>query len=270
LAESFAGFQFAGWERAASTYDATWAGLTRLFVPSLLEAAGAGPGTRLLDVACGPGYVTAAATHLGATAVGVDFSPTMVRLARERHPRLTFETGNAEALPYPDRSFDAVAMGFALSHLPHPERGLCEAARVLRPGGRYAFTVWAGPEESPADRVVEAVVEEFANLDVPLPAGPLRFGFGSIDEAGATLAGCGFRADSVAVRSVNVTWRIASIDFLFDAERHGGVRMAGLLAAQTPEVLRQIHRALDERLASFRVADGIALPYTAHVVSATL
>ena len=270
MAETFAEFEFAGWERAAAQYDLTWAGLTRLFIPALLQAVRAGPGVRLLDVACGPGYVTAEAARLGASVTGLDFSPKMIGVARARHPSLTFLTGNAQALPVPDRSVDALSMNFGLLHLPNPERGLTEAARVLRPGGRYAFTVWAGPEESPADQIIEAIVERLANLDVGLPAGPPRFGFGTADEARATLGGRGFRPESVTVEPVRVTWRIPSAHFLFEAERDAGVRMSGLLRAQRPEVLEAIHRALTERLELFRVADGLALPYVALVISAAV
>jgi len=269
LAETFAAFEYAGWERAAAKYDVTWSGLTRLFIGPLLEAAQAGPGVRLLDVASGPGYVTAEGARLGANVTGLDFSPNMVGVARARHPSLTFQTGDAQALPFPDRSFDAVTMNFGLLHLPDPARGLTEAARVLRPGGRYALTVWAGPEESPADKLIEAIVESLADMTVELPPGPPRFGFGTTDSARATLGANGFRADSVTVRSVHATWRIPSADFLFEAERDAGVRMSGLLRAQRPEVLQAIHQAMRERLEAFRAGDGLALPYAAHVISAT-
>jgi len=269
LPETFAAFEYAGWERAAARYDVTWAGLTRLFITPLLEAAHVGPGVRLLDVASGPGYVTAEGARLGANVTGLDFSPSMVGIARGRHPTLTFQAGDAQALPFPDDSFDAVTMNFGLLHLPDPERGLKEAARVLRPGGRYAFTVWAGPEESPADEIIESIVETHANMNVGLPAGPPRFGFGTTEAARATLGGRGFRSESVTVQPVHVTWRIPSADFLFGAERDAGVRMSGLLRAQTPQVLEAIRVALTERLEAFRSGDGLALPYVAHVISAT-
>ena len=268
--KSFAEFEFAGWERVAVKYDATWATLTRLFIPALLEAAGVRPGVRVLDVASGPGYVAEGAARLGAEVTGLDFAPQMVRLARSRHPTLQFRAGDAQALPFTDRSFDAVVMSFGLLHLPEPERGLSEAARVLRAGGRYAFTVWAGPAESAGARVFETAIQAHANLDVPLPAGPARFGFGAVDEARATLARNGFDAGSVAVRSVGVTWRIPSEAFLFDAQRHAGVRNSGLLAAQTPQALESIRLALAAGLREFRVPEGFAIPYVAHVIAAAV
>lgn len=68
---------------------------------------GAGPGVRLLDVACGTGYVAALATSRGAAAIGVDFVASMVGEAKKLHPSTEYREGDAEALPFPDESFDA-------------------------------------------------------------------------------------------------------------------------------------------------------------------
>jgi 2-polyprenyl-3-methyl-5-hydroxy-6-metoxy-1,4-benzoquinol methylase len=70
-----------GWERAAPRYDECWTD-TRLFVEPLLDAAGVQAGTRLLDVACGPGYVSEAAAVRGAEPLGLDVAEAMIELAR--------------------------------------------------------------------------------------------------------------------------------------------------------------------------------------------
>ena len=59
--DPFSQFEYRGWQRVANKYESTWSGLTTLFIPPLLEAVGIVPGMRLLDVACGPGYVAEAA-----------------------------------------------------------------------------------------------------------------------------------------------------------------------------------------------------------------
>src|SRR5437879_1198116 len=105
MAPSFHDFEQQGWERAADHYGDAFGGLTAQTIPSLLVAAGVGKGTRVLDVASGPGYVAAAAAELGASPVGVDFSAEMVALALRRYPRLEFREGDAEALPFADASF---------------------------------------------------------------------------------------------------------------------------------------------------------------------
>src|SRR5438045_4125611 len=123
-------FEQRGWERAADRYGDAFGGLTSQTIPSLLSAAGAGKGTRLLDVASGPGYVAAAAADLGASVAGVDFSAEMVALASRRYPALEFVEGDAEALAFPDSSFDAVAINFGVLHLARPDAALAEAHRV--------------------------------------------------------------------------------------------------------------------------------------------
>jgi ubiquinone/menaquinone biosynthesis C-methylase UbiE len=109
-------------------------------------------GGRLLDVACGPGDLTAAAARRGAMAQGLDFAPTMVDLARERHPGVAFSAGDAHALPFDAGTFDAVACAFGLLHLADPDAALREARRVLAPGGRLAFTVWCARRPGSASR----------------------------------------------------------------------------------------------------------------------
>jgi ubiquinone/menaquinone biosynthesis C-methylase UbiE len=96
-------FEHAGWQRAAAHYAATFAQATRGFIDDLLEAACIGAGMRVLDLACGPGFVSAAVAERGAQPVGLDFSSAMVGLARAGHPGVRFEEGDAEALPT-DRS----------------------------------------------------------------------------------------------------------------------------------------------------------------------
>ena len=268
--DPFTQFEYAGWERVAHLYDGTWAGLTRLFVPPLLDAARVAPGMRVLDLACGPGYAAELAHQRGANVVGVDFSPAMVELARARYPRLEWQTGDAQALCFDDGTFDAVLMNFGLLHLAETERALSEAARVLRPGGRFAFTVWSGPEESPGARIVEDAVQAHGDLAVPVPSGPARFGFGDAEAGRASLARSGFQAGSVEVRPVTVEWLVPTADFVFDAERHAGVRTAALLDAQAPDALIAIRAAIARGVNSYRARSGFAIPYVAHVVAAAV
>src|SRR5260221_10107605 len=140
---SFHSFEQSGWQRAADRYGDAFGGLTRQTIPSLLHAAGVKAGTRLLDVASGPGYVAAAAAEVGATAIGVDFSSEMVGLAACLYPGIRFQEGDAESLAFADASFDAVTINFGVLHLARPDAALAEARRGLVPGGRRAWAVWA-------------------------------------------------------------------------------------------------------------------------------
>ena len=101
---------------------------------------------RLIDVAGGTGDIAMRflkATAPQATAAICDISGEMIHAGRRRFTgtalerRLTFVQGNAEALPFPDRSFDAYTIAFGIRNVTNRERALAEAYRVLRPGGRF-------------------------------------------------------------------------------------------------------------------------------------
>src|SRR5262245_21873508 len=120
--EAFRNFEHSGWTRVAHRYDSTWAPLTGKFVDPLLAAAGVKRGMRVLDVACGPGYVAAAARRLGAVPLGVDFCREMVEQAKRKNPNIEFVKGNAEHFKFASGSFDGLVMNFGVLHLANPEK----------------------------------------------------------------------------------------------------------------------------------------------------
>src|SRR5689334_7304647 len=105
---AFRAFEHGRWEEVVSPYHRYFGQLTSQTISALLEAVHARPGMRVLDVATGPGYVAAGAAERGAHALGVDFSASMVAQARLLYPAVEFREGDAEALPFPQGSFDAV------------------------------------------------------------------------------------------------------------------------------------------------------------------
>ncbi len=109
------------------------------FVPELgagvLEWLAAKPGECILDLGCGTGELTQRIVAAGASVTGIDASPEMVAAAREKGLRA--DHGNAEKLPYPDRTFDAVFSNAALHWIRGQDDMLSEVRRVLRPGGRF-------------------------------------------------------------------------------------------------------------------------------------
>ena len=106
----FARFEHEGWQRVADKYDSVWASVTQQFIPSLLEDASVSAGMLVLDVACGPGYVSSAAKQLGAVPTGIDFSEKMVAIAKRMFPDIRLTQGDAHELPFEDGSFDRVLM----------------------------------------------------------------------------------------------------------------------------------------------------------------
>ena len=110
--DAFKAFEKAGWERAADPYHQHWGNLSRQSAEAMVDAAGVAPGTRVLDVATGAGYVAAAAARRGAHAIGLDFSSAQVELARATFAGAEFRQGDAEQLPFDANTFDAVVIGF--------------------------------------------------------------------------------------------------------------------------------------------------------------
>src|SRR6058998_1467007 len=140
--DKFTRFEHAGWERVADKYDSMWSSLTQQFIPHLVSAAEVSSGMSVVDVACGPGYVSAAAKQLGAVSTGIDFSKKMIGIAKQTFPGISF------------------------LHVSRPEKACAEACRVLKSGGRLGFTVWAGPEKNPGAKIVNDAIEAHADLDV--------------------------------------------------------------------------------------------------------
>ncbi len=262
----FHAFELAGWERAAQHYGDAFGPLTIQTADALLEAVGAAGGKRLLDVASGPGFIAAAAAGRGAIVVGLDFAGAMVAAARARYPAIDFREGDAEALPFDGSSFDAVTMNFGMLHLARPDMAIAEARRVLRPGGRYAFTVWAGPDKAIGFGMALRAIETLGNKDVPLPEGPPFFRFSDAGATRRTLEQAGFA--EVAVHELPLTWHLASADAAFEAFSHGGVRTAAVLRAQTPAALAAIGAAVRRGVEEYAKDGAYLVPMPAILASA--
>jgi ubiquinone/menaquinone biosynthesis C-methylase UbiE len=264
--DDFARFEHEGWQRVADNYDSVWAPLTRQFTSSLLAAARISTGMLTLDVACGPGYVSAAAKQLGAVPTGVDFSDKMVGIAKRMFPEIRFTQGDAHNLPFEDGSFDRVLMNSGLLHVSHPEKACAEACRVLKLRGKFGFTLWAGPEKNPGAKIVNDAIEANANLNVGLPEGPPKYLYGERDECRQVLERVGFDGGSMSYETRTVEWHHPHAGHYFEAELNAGVRTAGILARQSPETLEKIRIAIEDGIKQYARGTEFVLPMAAHVI----
>ena len=129
---------------AADAYDRYMGAWSRQLSPGLVAFAGIRSGQRVLDVGCGPGALTAQLLEaVGDGSVSaVDPSESFVAAARARHPGVDVRQAAAEALPFPDRSFDAALAQLVIHFMTDPVAGIHEMARVTRRGGVVAACVW--------------------------------------------------------------------------------------------------------------------------------
>ena len=140
--KQFSAFELSGWDANIRGYDSAFGSVARQTVVPMLDAARVTRGMRVLDICCGPGMLAAGALERDAEAVELDFSVQAVELAHRLVPKGRFQQGDAQALPFPAGSFDAVLCGYGVMHLPEPAAALREMLRVLCPGRRAVLSVW--------------------------------------------------------------------------------------------------------------------------------
>jgi ubiquinone/menaquinone biosynthesis C-methylase UbiE len=175
--------QRARFDRVATGYERWWAPVLAPSARAVLDGVAAeieAGRTNVLDLGTGTG--TLARTMLrrwpSVRVTGIDLSDEMIRatqrhaeeeLTAEQLARLDLRQAAADRLPFDDRSFDAAVSSFVLQLVPNRQAVYREVARVLRPGGRFAFVTWLGHRATfPPDEVVDDVLDE-AGFDPPEP-----------------------------------------------------------------------------------------------------
>lgn len=143
-ADPFAQFKAA--QRESWALFSPLATFTTISAASLVEFARISSGEAVLDVACGTGVVSITAAGRGAKVRGLDLSPVLLGDARRNaavvNAQIEFLEGDVEQLPYADATFDVVLSQFGHMFAPRPEIAIAEMLRVLKPGGRIAFSTW--------------------------------------------------------------------------------------------------------------------------------
>lgn len=266
---SFAALERSGWTdpETAQSYASGFATASQFCVAPLVAGAGAGPGTETLDLCCGHGNVAQGLVAAGARVTALDFSPAMLELARQRAPEARFVEGDAMDLPFDNNAFDAVTMGFGILHIPDPTRALAEIGRVLRPGGRLAYTVWHDPSLPSALGYVFTAVAAHGDPGVSLPEGPGLHDYADPDFAYPRLTEAGF--GDFGRQVVDCYWMADKPDAPVDAFLGGTVRGAALLRAQPAANLAAIREFVAGKVrAAHGATPPIRIPIPAVMVTA--
>ena len=257
--DAFRNFERAAHSRNAATYHDLFTVVTDRANAPLLDAAKVGPGTRLLDVAAGPGRMTQAGSERGAMAIGIDLAPAMVALAREHYPKIEFRDGSADALPFLDASFDSVVCGFGLGHFPDAERVIAEIRRVLVPRGRVAFSWWEGFSRNRINGIFHEAIARLA-VSVPgvVPQGSPMDRFSDRARFAEFLTTAGL--NDVQIDSVTFTHRLRDADESWALAMGSFARAAATIGAQTEAVQRQIREAVSEAAQQYATPAGLEIP----------
>jgi ubiquinone/menaquinone biosynthesis C-methylase UbiE len=195
---------------AAENYEKAYVTHTMApFAAILLEQAHPQPGEHVVDVACGTGAAARqAAPRVGATGavVPVDMNTAMLTVGRSLPApdgaSIDWREGNALALPLPDGAFDLALCQHGLQFFPDRVAALREMARVLRPGGRIAVSVWRSLEHQPASRLIYEALARHMNT-TPATLLP-SFALGDAEELRALLDSAGFAEVTVTPRAYTV------------------------------------------------------------------
>ena len=197
--------------RLWGTDPRAWADLAeahnRPLFEAVLDAAGVGRGTRVLDVGCGSGLALVLAAQRGAVPSGLDISPGLLGIARDRLPDADLREGDMEFLPFADTAFDAVLGVNAFQFAGDPRRALRATARVVRPGGRVVASLFAEPERSEGTVVHEAMS---ALIPPGQAADHAPYALSAPGNLEAALADAGSRVRGHG--EVVCSWRYASMD----------------------------------------------------------
>jgi SAM-dependent methyltransferase len=225
----------------------------------MLDALDVRAGERFLDVATGPGQLAGAAAERGARAVGLDVSADMLVLARERYPDVELIEGDAEALPFPNDSFDAAGAAFILHHVPEPRRVAAELQRVAQ---RVAVAAWSPSEDQPLFSLFALAFDDAgARPPDDLPRGPSRDDVGREKFLASLLPGA-------RVVTVGSEQEFADAYALFDGFLEGSVNTRARFRAEAPDVQAGVRESFAARLAPYRRGRAIVLPVSARIAVA--
>lgn len=258
----------AGWERR----DAYVSDGMRPVTERLLTELDPRSGETILEVGAGLGEVgrrVAAALGESGHVVVTDQSPAMVEAAARLAagtPNTEHRVMDAQALDLPDESADGIVSRFAYMLVPDVAAAFSDARRVLRPGGRLVFSVWATPPENPWASTLGRAMVELGHAEPPEPDTPGPFRLADAARLRELVTGAGF--GDTRIEDVAVTMRYASFDDYWEITADLAMSLRNALAELPAHAATRLRERVEEGLAQYAAKDGLAVPGRAWVVSA--
>lgn len=242
------------------------------WVRRLVDVAALQPDEHVLDVACGTGFVARlAAQLLGAKGrvVGIDLNASMIETARTASDRdasttIEWRVGDAAALPFEDGAFDVILCQQGLQFFPDRVQALREIRRVLRPGGRLAFTVWSAIGDTP---YAAALASALARHVSPEAGSMVRAPHALHDavEVHDLVTSAGFR--NVRVRPT-IERTTLPLPEKFVPGHFAALPMAETIARLTPDRRAALIQDITEALRPYVDGEHLRVPAGVHVVTA--
>lgn len=258
------------WDRMATGWekhnDYIW-DATREVGTWLVEHVEPAPGHTVLEIAAGPGdtgFVAAGLVGDEGKLISTDFAGDMVRAAEARAQSLgvanaEFRVMDAENMELPDDSVDGVMCRWGLMLMLDPAAALRETRRVLRPGGKAAFSVWGGPADNPWVTLMGMVLTQQGRAPQSDPFGPGgMFSMADHDTVRELVTEAGF--DRVEIENMDLRWDFEDFDefWMFQTELAGAI--AALISGMDDDEVAGLKKDVEAALEPFRSGDGYEFP----------
>jgi SAM-dependent methyltransferase len=251
-----------GWERRNAEVQRWAAGVAQRLVDRLDPQ----PGETILELAAGIGDTGfLAAERLGAngTLLSTDFAPEMVAAAERRSAELglanvAHRVVDAEQIPLEDASVDGVLCRWGYMLMPDPGAAFAETRRVLRPGGRLAFAVWAEGERNPWATLIRRQLVGRGHVPPPDPAEPGMFFLADRDRLRALVRDAGFA--SLELEDVEVAAVHGSFDDYWSVTLDMSAYTAAALQGLPDDEQQDLRAAVERDAEAFRSDGGLVLP----------
>lgn len=253
------------WSRVAAGLKQWWQTMERCAKPvseRLVKLAQIGPGHKVLDVATGigePAVTAARAVGPTGTVVATDQAAGMLAIARERAselglPNIEFRELDAEALDFPELSFDAILSRWGLMFLPNLPEALQRMHRQLKRGGRLATAVWGPPQKAPFISLAMNTVRQQLHVPPPPPGTLGPFSLADVTILERALAQVGF--SDIRSEPLVLTFEWASAEAYTRFQQDIAAPIVAMVEQEAPERQREVWRVVTDAAREYAAPDG--------------